>query len=106
MFSSCFLELQAPTMATNHLLSMLLVSVLVCVAYCDEALEDVKIEDIHEVTDCETKSAPGQMLSMHYTGTLTDGTKFDSRYVVMGLVFSVDSFPRVFCCFCPHVTNT
>ncbi|XP_022669338.1 peptidyl-prolyl cis-trans isomerase FKBP2-like [Varroa destructor] len=29
---------------------------------------------------CEQKSKAGDMLFMHYTGTLEDGTKFDSSY--------------------------
>lgn len=40
------------------------------------AAENVKIEDIEEGTGPEVKS--GDTVVMHYTGTLTDGTKFDS----------------------------
>ena len=43
--------------------------------------DELKI-DVESVPDsCEAKSKNGDMLSMHYTGTLLDGTKFDSRYV-------------------------
>lgn len=38
--------------------------------------EELKIEDIEEGTGPEVKS--GDTVSIHYTGTLTDGTKFDS----------------------------
>jgi FKBP-type peptidyl-prolyl cis-trans isomerase len=38
--------------------------------------ENVKIEDIEEGTGPAVKS--GDTIVMHYTGTLTDGTKFDS----------------------------
>lgn len=38
--------------------------------------ENVKIEDIEEGTGPEVKS--GDTVIMHYTGTLSDGTKFDS----------------------------
>ncbi len=38
--------------------------------------ENVKIEDIEEGTGPEVKS--GDTVLMHYTGTLSDGTKFDS----------------------------
>jgi FKBP-type peptidyl-prolyl cis-trans isomerase len=40
------------------------------------AAENVKIEDIEEGTGPEVKS--GDTVVMHYTGTLTNGTKFDS----------------------------
>lgn len=40
------------------------------------ATEKVKIEDIEEGTGPEVKN--GDTVSIHYTGTLADGTKFDS----------------------------
>ncbi|XP_067929531.1 FK506-binding protein 2-like [Watersipora subatra] len=41
-------------------------------------LDDLQVEELVEVADCEKKSAEGDYLSMHYTGTLLDGTQFDS----------------------------
>ena len=39
--------------------------------------------DVESVPDeCPSKSKNGDILSMHYTGTLLDGTKFDSRYAL------------------------
>lgn len=47
---------------------------LVALVFADE----LGIEKIVE-NECEVKTKRGDMLSMHYTGTLEDGTKFDSR---------------------------
>ncbi|XP_044254293.1 FK506-binding protein 2 isoform X3 [Tribolium madens] len=40
--------------------------------------DQLKIDVISVPEGCEVKSKNGDMLTMHYTGTLTDGTKFDS----------------------------
>jgi FKBP-type peptidyl-prolyl cis-trans isomerase len=41
--------------------------------------EDVKVEVLREPQDPEgTKAQAGHTLLVHYVGTLTDGTKFDS----------------------------
>lgn len=47
--------------------------------------EKLKIDVISVPEGCDVKSKSGDMLTMHYTGTLTDGTKFDSRLVFLFL---------------------
>lgn len=43
-----------------------------------EAEGELKVDVISVPDECESKSKNGDILSMHYTGTLLDGTKFDS----------------------------
>lgn len=42
--------------------------------------QDLKTEVLYTPEVCTTKSKNGDMLTMHYKGTLQDGTAFDSSY--------------------------
>lgn len=44
------------------------------------AADELKIEVIHKPSECDRQSKKNDMLSMHYRGTLEDGTEFDSSY--------------------------
>ncbi|XP_046389421.1 FK506-binding protein 2 [Ischnura elegans] len=44
------------------------------------AKEELKIEVLTVPDGCDQKTKNGDMLTMHYTGTLQDGTKFDSSH--------------------------
>jgi len=45
-----------------------------------EILSDLKMEVLYKVDECSRRSAKGDMLTMHYRGTLEDGQEFDSSY--------------------------
>uniref|UniRef100_A0A182JA98 peptidylprolyl isomerase n=1 Tax=Anopheles atroparvus TaxID=41427 RepID=A0A182JA98_ANOAO len=59
---------------------LVILSCLVAVAICESKL---KVDVVSVPEGCTTKSKNGDMLTMHYTGKLTDGTKFDSRSLEM-----------------------
>lgn len=56
---------------------------LVAVVYSENKDDKLKVEVISVPDGCEQKSKNGDMLTMHYTGTLVDGTKFDSRWDII-----------------------
>lgn len=74
-----------------HLLSCLLIAVAVLA----DAEAELKVDVVSVPEECESKSKNGDILSMHYTGTLLDGTKFDSRYQ-HALCFKFNSFSIFF----------
>ncbi|XP_052869839.1 FK506-binding protein 2 [Anopheles cruzii] len=56
---------------------LIIVSCLVAVAIAEGEL---KVDVVSVPEGCTTKTKNGDMLTMHYTGKLTDGTKFDSSF--------------------------
>jgi len=47
--------------------------------HVDTLPNGLKIEYVYTLDGCDPKSKINDMLTMHYTGKLLDGTKFDSR---------------------------
>jgi len=52
--------------------------VIFALLLCVKAEDELKVESVFKPEECEKLSKNGDMLSMDYTGTLEDGTKFDS----------------------------
>ena len=56
-----------------------IIFVLAAIVHANADEPELKVETVFKPEECEKVSKNGDMLSMDYTGTLEDGTKFDSR---------------------------
>lgn len=54
-------------------------AILTSAAWTVLAADELKIDVTHKV-ECERKTKEGDNIAVHYKGTLTDGTKFDSSF--------------------------
>lgn len=69
-----------------------LIFLLCFAAFCsaDEEVTELKTETLSKPETCSRAAARGDVLSMHYKGSLLSGKEFDSRYVK--LIYMVINF--------------
>ena len=61
---------------------LITVSLLAVMAEPEVRDSGLKVELVSKPDSCDRVARNGDMLEMHYTGTLEDGKKFDSRWVI------------------------
>jgi FK506-binding protein 2 len=61
-------------------ISLLCLSLIVPVVLSAENdVTELDVKTLHKPDECKREARRGDMLTMHYRGTLSDGTEFDSR---------------------------
>lgn len=65
------------TLAMKELLFFLVIGV--AATHAEDTVTELQVETIDKPSECKREARRGDMLSMHYRGSLTDGTEFDSR---------------------------
>lgn len=63
----------------NSVARFVCIFAFVLVVSSQKEKEELKVETVSKPEVCEAKTKNGDLLTMHYIGTLADGTKFDSR---------------------------
>lgn len=72
---------------------VLVVLALAGATFAGPEVTELKVDVVSVPEGCSVKSKHGDMLTMHYTGTLDDGHKFDSRLVTFS--FNTLSMSRI-----------
>ncbi|XP_017892711.1 FK506-binding protein 2 isoform X2 [Ceratina calcarata] len=65
-------------LATCRTVVLVFVATVLVLARADQNQSGLKVEKLYVPEVCDNKSKIGDQLTMHYIGTLQDGTKFDS----------------------------
>lgn len=62
---------------SNVVLISLLVAIAAVIVNCENG--ELQVEILQKIEKCDRKTKKHDLVTMHYTGFLENGTKFDSR---------------------------